>query len=111
MLFLKEHVRGPLRECEAILNDILTEMRCEELKRTDLYNVVPVVVKGRNVEDNFGGKGQTRCLARRTCNIYEFEVLGDPLRCVVVPDTVVDDVTVAAGILVVVASWCGFTCR
>lgn len=27
VLFLKEHVRGPVRECETIVNDILTEMR------------------------------------------------------------------------------------
>jgi hypothetical protein len=84
MLFLKEHVRGPVRECETIVIDILTEMRCEELKCTDMYSVVPVVIKGRNVEDKFGGLGRTRCLGAM-CNHYELEVLSAALRCVVVP--------------------------
>ncbi len=73
-----------MRECETIVNDILTEMRCKDLKCTDLYNAIPVVIKGRNVEDKFGGLGRTLCLGAM-CNNYEFEVLIAALRCVVVP--------------------------
>ena len=83
-LFLKENVRGPVRECETIVNDILIEMRCEELKFTDLYNEVPIVIKGRNVEDKYCGLGRTRCLGAM-CNNYEFEVLSATLRCDGVP--------------------------
>ena len=82
MLFLKEHIRGPVRECETIDLDILREMRCKELKCTDLYNGAPVVVNHRNVEDPFGGKGRTRCLGA-LCDVMENEVLTTCLRCVV----------------------------
>jgi hypothetical protein len=82
MLFLKEHIRGPVRECETIVLDILTEMRCKELKCTDLYNGAPVVVNRRNVEDRFGGKGRTRCLGA-LCDVLENEVWTAALRCVV----------------------------
>ena len=82
MLFLKEHIRGSVRECETISLDILTKMRCKELKCKDLYNGVPVVVKSRNVEDRFGGKGRTRCLGA-LCDIFEDELWNAALRCVV----------------------------
>ena len=74
MLFLKEHVRGPVRECETIVIDILTEMRCKELKNTDLYTPIPIAIKRRNVEDTMGGKGRTRCLGAQ-CETLSVEVL------------------------------------
>ena len=61
VLFLKEHVRGPVRECQTIVLDILREMRCEELKCTRLYTAIPSLVKRRNVEYTFGEKGRTQC--------------------------------------------------
>ena len=69
MLFLKEHVRGPVRDCKTIVIDILTEMRCKELKCTDLYGAIPVVVKRRNVEDKLGGKRRTRCLGAQVQSV------------------------------------------
>ncbi len=40
VLFLKEHVRGPVRECQTIILDILRDMRCEELECTRLDTAI-----------------------------------------------------------------------
>ena len=69
-----------MRECETIVNDIFTEMRCQELKCTNLYNAGPIAIMGRNVEDKLGGKVRAERLGAM-CTIYEFEVLSASLRC------------------------------
>ena len=76
-MFLKEHVRGPVRECQAIVLDILREMRCEELKCIDLYTAIPCHVKRRSIANPFGGRGRTRCLGAQ-CDTLSVEVLIQP---------------------------------
>ncbi len=62
MGMMKEHVRGPIKCCETIAQDVLLKTRAEELVYHPQFRSVHIKMKERDQEDSHGGRLPSRVL-------------------------------------------------